>query len=566
MNIEYTLFKGKSKHALGLDVGFNNCLLFHKSEGSVLCNFITGQSVNLDFNPLISSLITDDKVNEVWLEEYGKGGSLKLYNFTDSSFVKSFAPIEGLKWNSYSASPSQDFILATDSKIFSIFDVHKGRVIAENSIQRDHSIKLHEKYFIDYPTEVYSRHKDFFKIVDFESGNEVVSDEIPMAHQGYYRFLNFLGHHFLYIYSHTGGFVILNTEGQIVNEIHFKIQKYTSIIISIIDNELFTITKEGRNKIIRKFDKAGNQLLESKIELESVVLKKGSDNPEIFKAGNYKNFIWLENSVINIDDFSVKTLNFPETIDWSFCSYQFSDNGAFLIGLINPRSREFDKYVLGSFEEGLIHPNFKNCSEIKVIDNNAEEIALEKHDYEKALLEKKIKFVEELKADGFFGNTKPNDIWINSKYEEFDLEEDDKYSILANCISIDFQDTALSDFMRVPDEVIITESVSKIQEWLSENFKFNSFSVTVFNEEERFTSDIVYNGVKYSLKDGDLTTVLWDLVALLDEMTSSENSFFLTETCQLFYCASSAKAVLEKHFDLEDLNRHKGDFTIHPVD
>ena len=564
MNIEYTLFKEKSKHSMEWDDGFNNCLIFHKREGfSVLSNFITGQSINFDFNPSVSSLTTDNKINEVWLG-YCKGGTLRLYNFINSSFVKSFDPIEGLDWNSRLASPSQDFILATDSGLFYIFDVNEGKVILEDLIESDHRIRLYKKYFVDYPTDVYSNRKSFFKILDFESGDEV-SNEIQITNYGYYIFICFFGNYFTYLNIRSDSLAILNKEGQILNEIHFKVQKGTSIVMSVVGDELFTITKEGRNKIIRKFDKDCNLQSESNIEIESTCLNKSKENPQIFKAGSYKNFIWLENSLINTNDFSVETLNLPETIDWNVYDYKISENGVFFIGLINPRTDQFDKYLLGSFEEGLIHPNFKNCSEIKVIESSTDGVAAENNHFDKTLSEKKIKFVEELKADGFFGNAKPNDIWINSKYEEFDLEEDDKYSILAHCISINFQDTPLTDFMEIPDEEVISESFSKIQEWLSENFKFDSFSVTVFDEEERFNFDIVHNDVKYSVKDGDLNATLWILSALLNEIAHSGNSFFLTETCQLFYCSSSAKTVLEEHFDLEDLSRHKKYTTIQPV-
>lgn len=164
------------------------------------------------------------------------------------------------------------------------------------------------------------------------------------------------------------------------------------------------------------------------------------------------------------------------------------------------------------------------------------------------------KFIEELSSNGFLGNIKPNENWINSRYNE--LSSQDEYLILSNCVAINFQDSPLTDFMSTPDEEDITSAFKLIQEWLSETFCFDNFSVSVL-EEERFNLDFTFGESKYSIKDGDLNAVLWILSALLNKTSSSGNSFFLTQTCQLFYCSSSAKVFLEKYFTLEDLSRHK---------
>ena len=132
------------------------------------------------------------------------------------------------------------------------------------------------------------------------------------------------------------------------------------------DNELYTVSKEGRFCCVKTFDLLGEIQSEQKLKFTTDIFKRKREHSTVIPTLKYKNVIWIKNAIFDLSG-EAHQLEFPDDFDWE-CECQIYKNGAFLIGTdYNERNNTFRSYVLGSFEPNVIHSGFPSNSEINAL-------------------------------------------------------------------------------------------------------------------------------------------------------------------------------------------------------
>ena len=349
----------KPKSSIEMSDDFANCLIHQKKKTSVLYDYSSNDSIELDAI-YGTKVIPGTEPNEVWLES----NSLRLFDLEKKEFTKELKyPLEGAFFRH--ASSSGKHVASSKDGIIWIQETSTGRLIREDLCSHESALKLHDDCLIEIPMNMGSRSQNYFRKLPLENTEELCR-EVAFDQHGGYKLLGIIGANPVYQCLNTDDLLFYDVQGKVEGRVPFKKVKSSAMYYHIDECQIYTVSKEGRFCYIRTFDEHGNLKAEHKLKFDTDIFKRNRYDSTIIPTLKYKDVLWIKNAAFSLEGDAYE-LGFPDDFDWG-SENRIYKNGAFLIGTdYSERSNRHRSYVLGAFEPGVIHPEFPNHSEIEAI-------------------------------------------------------------------------------------------------------------------------------------------------------------------------------------------------------